>query len=158
MDGGYMGESMSRARRLMAAATACVATLALSPGQAEAYSWGTLTVYESGVGQGAGYGTWNVQGTLSNGDGYLKDYKPTGESIYYYVQTLTSDCNWNCPGRATSLEYKESTRWNGDYWRKWDADTTISPNFTYHAANIKVCEDQRYSPDTCSSNAHMGDY
>lgn len=149
---------ISAARRILTTIAIAALTLIAAPNSAAAYSWGTLTVYDGSTAQGQGYGTWNVVGTLSDADGYLKDLKPTGESIYFSVQTLTSDCNWNCPGRSTSSEYKESTRWNGDYWRLWTADTTISPKLAYDAANIKVCEDQSYSPDSCSSNSHLGEF
>ncbi len=145
------------ARMLFASAAAAFALTAM-PNSAAADSWGTLTVYEGSTAQGQGYGTWDAVGSLSDADGYLKDLKPTGESIYFSVQTLTSSCNWACAGRSTSVEYTESARWNGNYWRLWGADTTISPKLTYDAANIKVCEDQRISPDACSSNAHVGDF
>jgi len=151
--------------KLLSRASALAVGLVLlsAPATLAAQNWRSssnpLVVYENGVAQGGAYGTFEADPT-SNGAhvynaGYLKDFKPTGNSIYHETNYSYAQCS-GCP--TTGGGQFQSTRWNGDYWRLFTpgATTILSDAWDYARGAITVCEDQQFSPDPCSTQIVTG--
>ncbi len=119
---------------------------------AAAVSWGELTVYTDGVAQGSARGSWSVSRSGSYGtakfDGQVIDRRPSNESIYYTTWSFSRACSTCSTGGPA---YAESARWNGDYWRNIDVSASLGSGMNQARANVRACEDQRFSPDDCSS-------
>ncbi|MER6592829.1 hypothetical protein ABT214_13430 [Micromonospora purpureochromogenes] len=81
-------------------------------------------------------------------DAQILDRKPQNESIYYSTWSWSRSCS-TCPQQGPV--YKESARWNGDYWRDIDVSAGLGDGWKQARANVRSCEDQRFSPDDCSS-------
>ncbi len=129
------------------------AAVAVGASPAAAVSWGELTVYTDGVAQGSARGNWSVSRSGSSGtskfDGQVIDRQPRNESIYYatwnWSRNVCPTCLVQGPG------YVESARWNGDYWRDIDVSASLGSGYSQARAHVSACEDQRFSPDDCSS-------
>ncbi len=129
-----------------------VAAVAAGVTPAVAASWGELTVYTDGVAQGSARGSWSVSRSGSYGnskfDGQVLDRRASNESIYYATWSWSRACS-TCSVQGPV--YVESARWNGDYWRNIDVSASLGSGWNQARANVRACEDQRFSPDDCSS-------
>jgi len=119
-----------------------------------------LRVFDGGVAKGAGYGSFSAAPAsgrvkVSNA-GKLRDLKPTGNSIYHDTRYSFFTCGSGC-NAATGSTF-QSTRWNGNYWRKFTPSKThnLSSAYDFARGAIKVCEDQKFSPDPCSGQVVTG--
>jgi hypothetical protein len=141
----------------MGAATPALASVA--------YDWATLSVplkvYSGSTHQGSGYGTHNVAPTT---DGLktimrtrLVDVRPGGEGIYgdmwhqsnsgycFAPEYVSCDVSWYDYKRLETPRYYQSS-WSGAYQK----DAAVNPNGDYARGRQKICEDQSWSPDSCT--------
>ncbi|MFG1745740.1 hypothetical protein ACGFJ4_16360 [Micromonospora chalcea] len=104
--------------------------------------------------QGSARGNWFMTrssgSATTNFDAQVLDRRPRNESIYYATWTYSRNGCATCSAQGTV--YKESARWNGDYWRDIDVSAGgMNGGYSQARAEVKTCEDQRFSPDDCSS-------
>ena len=115
------------------------------------------------AGMGAGVGSWRYD--TSNGSQFLitgatRDLKPGGNPIYYHAQTQKSS-GWcavpttqyvtgSCNQDFYKLRDVHGEKYNSGEWRR---SSRLSPYDIYskgHRIAMRICENQRFSPDDCS--------
>ncbi len=134
------------------------------------YTWrpsdNPIIVKESdGSKRGAAYGVWNLvdtsNGLRSHGKAKLYDYRPGGNGIYTEMQTQ-SNAGYCFQPDYTSCESQwyewrrdQTSRWFQKYYSTYQLmSTSVDPNGSYARALVKVCEDQAWSGDPCTSWAY----
>lgn len=128
-----------------------------------------LTVYDDGHAQGAGFGQWRVthtsSGTKSVAFAYVKDYWPTGNYIYleHQVQSNAGICSapqyTSCNQPYYDGQKGSSSGSNSSEWTAQSVIVTPNLNANYARAKVRICEEQRWSPNPCSGWAvTLGDW
>jgi len=119
-----------------------------------------IVAKESGVPQARAHGTWKVRdtsnGTRSISSAKVQDLRPGGNSAFVELRTQSNS------GICASPEYTSCTkkwyhyksdqtrRTNSDRWVSLSASTSVDQADSFTRGVMKVCEDQRLSPDPCS--------
>lgn len=110
--------------------------------------------------QGAAYGNWRltyVSGTLKSvANGYVKDYKVGGATVYFELRTQTNSGTCVTPPYTSCSQswythaYDDSAYSNSDLWVSTSASTGVRDTSDGARGTLRTCEEVRYAPDTCS--------
>ena len=149
--------------RSMTIAAITTALFLGSTATVQAVTWASssspLTAYEDGTAQAQAHGNFrNHEGIRAQNDSRQRDPRPGGDSVYvqtgfywYSYRTLCDSgsggvCWWKDVDKQT--DRSNSADWDPEYRARdlrGDADQARGKS--------KVCEDQSWSPDPCSSTA-----
>lgn len=158
------GRSVKRLGPIAAVALMVLASATPAHALNTVRSWASSSspwvVYVDDVAQGAAYGNWRLTYQSSSlrslANGYVKDYRVGGASVYFELRTQTNagiciSPGWtSCNQPWNTYANDDSSHSNSDLWVSTSASTSVHSNADYARGLLRTCEEVNYVPDDCS--------